>query len=288
MSKTGDSRLNDILTVDYEDWFHILDPDSIDPSQWEDLPSTIEADTLNLLDILGQHSAQATFFLVGWLAERTPDLVREIVQRGHEVGTHGYFHIPPDQMSEEMFRSDLLRSIETIERTAEVPVRGYRAPGFGVRDCKFAYLDVLQDYGLSYDSSQFPGAFPGRGRPGSTLSPYSIESGNGPFWEIPVSALAILKIPVAFSGGGFLRLLPQWFILRNSRRVHLRGDPVVYYVHPRDLNPHSPEMPTNFLKRFRFYGGRRSVAGKLESILGSRRCTSVETFLAEEKKAQSA
>ncbi|MCK4512305.1 polysaccharide deacetylase family protein [bacterium] len=279
MRSTALAKTTSILTVDYEDWFHVAHPSVCDPAVWDSLPSDIEDDTRHLLDVLEQHNAKATFFVVGWLAARTPDTLREIVRRGHQIGLHGYFHTPPNRMSEVEFQEDLLRCQREIVAITGVTARGYRAPFFGVRDCSFSYVEVLRRCGFSYDASVLASFLPGRGDPGTSPSPHPTDSRRPSFWEIPIPAVRIAGFQVAFSGGGFLRLLPARFVRWSSRRVKRSGTPVVYYVHPRDLNPAGRTAPTGIVRRVRYYGGRSTTQRKLEEILRASRAVSVEEFL---------
>lgn len=269
----------DILTVDYEDWFHILRPGWTDPDLWATLPSHVERDAVALLDLLDRHRARATFFVAGWLAERTPGTVREIARRGHALASHGYHHVPPERMTEPEFRDDLARSMAAIETAGGAPVRGYRAPGFGVRHCRFPYRDVLRRAGLAYDASRFPGLYPGHGASGGALGPARVPGEGRAFWDVPVSAVPVLGIPVAFSGGGFLRLMPGWLVRLGMSRVRAAGRPAVVYFHPRDLNPRSPRIPEWPWERWRHYGGRRGMERKVGSLLDGRRFVSIEQFL---------
>lgn len=264
-----------ILTVDYEDWFHILGHDPCDPG----LSLHAEEHTLKLLDLLDRYSARATFFVVGWLALRTPSMLQEIHQRGHSIGSHGYHHRSPEEMTESEFRDDLLRSVDVIERLSGVEVRGYRAPGFGVRNCLYPYLDILRGCGFIYDSSVFPGVFPGRRAPGASPKPYHPFQDDGEFWEVPVSAIRLFGVPFAFSGGGFLRLLPSRLVGWCGRKYRKNGSPVVYYLHPRDLCPDSPTLGMSRWRRLRHYGGRHSMQRKMERLLSTSQMTSVEAYL---------
>ncbi len=269
----------DIMTVDYEDWFHIAGSAESRTPACEKLAICAEEDTLRVLDLFDRYRARATFFLVGWLAERTPDLIREISRRGHALASHGYMHVPPETMGEEDFRDDLLRSLELIRGIAGVYPRGYRAPAFGVGRCCYPYLHVLRNAGLEYDASVFPGVYPGRRVRRGIAIPHHPIPGDSGFWEIPVSAARICSFHLGFSGGGFLRLLPAWFIRSCERKVRGQGCPVVYYVHPRDLNPHSLMVRTRAWRRWRYYGGRNGLQARLERVLETRPCVSVEEFI---------
>jgi polysaccharide deacetylase family protein (PEP-CTERM system associated) len=268
----------DVLTVDYEDWFNLMFDRPPDTKQWERFPRHVESDTLNLLDLLDGFGARATFFAVGWVAERSPDMIREIVRRGHRLGSHGYLHVPPQMMGEADFRRDLIRSLDVLQRIAGTPVIGYRAPGFGIRACRFPFFRVLRECGIRYDSSHFPGAFPGRGFP-RPMGGSPAFDGKGRMWEIPVSAVSVMRVPVVFSGGGFLRLFPLWFIRWGAGRTHRIGEPVVYYLHPRDLNPRSPKLATSWWRGIRHYGGRVSTRHKLSALFADRPLISIESWL---------
>ncbi|MBN2564509.1 MAG: polysaccharide deacetylase family protein [Candidatus Eisenbacteria bacterium] len=276
---SSEARAYGILTVDYEDWFHIADPTLAREDAWAQLPLTVEADTLQLLDLLDEHRAKATFFVVGWLAERTPDTLREITRRGHRLAIHGFHHVPPNFMSEAEFREDVRRCLRVIKQLTSEEAEGYRAPFFGVRGCSYSYIDVLRSCGLRYDASVFAGFLPGRGQPFATAVPQDIGHRGAPFWEVPISVVRLLGVPMAFSGGGFLRLLPAWFVQWCCDNAARRSIPVVYYVHPRDLNPKGPTAPVDRCHRLRYYGRRESVARKLEGILRRVRLVSVEEFV---------
>jgi polysaccharide deacetylase family protein (PEP-CTERM system associated) len=272
-------RTEGILTVDYEDWFHVADPAYTDPACWDELPIHVGEDTLRLLELLDEYEAHATFFVVGWLAERTPEVLREITRRGHRLALHGVHHVPPNKMSEDEFREDILHAKRILGSVAGVVPHGYRAPYFGVHDCSFSHFEVLRSCGLTYDSSIFPGVFPGRGRPGIPLRPYQTDTAEGVFWEVPVSAIRLLGVPLAFSGGGFLRLLPGWFVSQCCSAVVRSGTPVVFYMHPRDLNPRGAVVPAPALKRAQYYAGRRSLRTKLTAALRRMRLMSIEEYL---------
>lgn len=268
-----------ILTVDVEDWFHILDGCRIRASAWSSLPSCVVGDTSRLLDILGPYGARGTFFLVGWVAREYPGIVREIVRRGHAIGSHGYFHVPPDEMTTEEFLRDVRDSKALLEDLSGAAVRGYRAPGFRVRNSSFPFEDLLAESGYRFDASGYPGWFPGRGLANGRRAPHAACTQQGTFWEVPVSTLHACGIRIAFSGGGSLRLFPSWVTRWGERQAQATGTPVVYYLHPRDLNPDTPTIPAAAWRRVRYYGGRRGMAEKLRRICARRRLVSVEDYL---------
>lgn len=268
-----------ILTVDYEDWFHVKDSPLGGPSTWSGHRLTVEEDTLKLLDVLDEHGARATFFVVGWLASRTADTLREIVGRGHRLGLHSYHHVPPDEMSRSAFRDDVRRCQDAVYDATGVVALGYRAPFFGVQKCLHRYLEVLSSCGLIYDCSVFTGICPGRSRarcfhdgPPACGLPLGFE-------EFAIPSVRVLGLPIAFSGGGFLRFLPLCFVRWSATRTAGNGFPIVYYLHPRDINPAGPIAPTSPLKRLRYYGGRGDLLAKIRGILNANRVVSVEDYL---------
>jgi polysaccharide deacetylase family protein (PEP-CTERM system associated) len=273
----------DLLTVDVEDWYHVLRFNSAAAPHWSMFPSHTEEDTRRLLDLLDEHGATATFFVIGRLAERSPRLVRYIAGRGHAVASHGYDHISPERMTARQFVEDLRKSKGVLEEVSGARVVGYRAPWFGIRRCTYPFYEILADEGFLYDSSAFPGVCPGRGRPGVARA--APPRGRRSVTEIPVSAVSVLHVPIVFSGGGFLRLLPLWFVEWGVQETHRRGKAVVYYLHPRDLNPDSPRLFLPPWRGVRYYGGRRTMQHKVKTLLALRRCTSIEAHLGWEGRA---
>jgi polysaccharide deacetylase family protein (PEP-CTERM system associated) len=272
-------RRSAILTVDYEDWFHVDEPRLRRPNTWDGLRPAVEDDTARLLDLLDEYDARATFFVVGWLAARTRGTLREIVRRGHRLGLHGFYHVPPEQMSEPEFRADVERCLNAVADATGVTARGYRAPFFGVGRCPFPYLEVLQGCGLLYDCSLLTGVCPGRVRARMRPDGRSVSGQPPGFHVLPIPSVRVLGVPVAFSGGGFLRFLPAWFVRWAAARTAANGLPVVYYIHPRDTSPDGPVAATTPFKRLRFYAGRASLLPKLREILAGATFVSVEEYL---------
>jgi polysaccharide deacetylase family protein (PEP-CTERM system associated) len=278
MMEAEADRGTNILTVDYEDWFHILEPKWTEPLRWESCALHIEADTLRLLDLLDRFRCSATFFAVGWLAQRTPDTIREIVRRGHEVATHGYHHAPPETVSLSRFRDDLERSIDVIQSITSTPVEGYRAPGFRIRNCAYPVLSILREVGLKYDASLVPRFDFVRSRMERCSHPHR-PMPEEDFWEIPVSAVSVFGIPVPFARGGFFRHLPASIFLWQGDRVNRTAWPLVLHIHPRDLDPDGPRIGCCSFKQYRYYGGRRQTTRKLTRLLERRTFTSIERYL---------
>jgi polysaccharide deacetylase family protein (PEP-CTERM system associated) len=241
--------MRNALSIDVEEYFQAHAYEKvIDRGAWERLPSRVAANTRRLLALLAEHGAHATFFVLGWVAERHPALVQEIAAAGHEVGSHGYGHQLVYRLTPEEFAADLDRSLAAIRRALghDGQPLGYRAPGFSLTDESLWVLDVLRAHGIRYDSSLQP-AGQGRALRGGKRSGVS---GAGRFaarlrdvWEFPVSTLRLGGRNWPVAGGGWFRLLPLWVTRRAIARINAEGQPAVVYLHPWELDPDEPEVP---------------------------------------------
>ncbi len=256
------------LSFDIEDWFHIVDIEGLDPGTWDSRESIVEQRTDEILALLRRHGARATFFILGWIADRHPGLVRRIAEAGHEIGSHSYWHRPVYSLSREEFHEDTARSIEAIERACGVRPVCYRAPSFSiVQGCEWAF-DVLHDCGIKWDASLFPG---GRGHGGYPCRDEPFLFRGAPSGrampELPLGLMRVFGGGICFSGGGYFRLLPKT-LLRLGFHLHAkRGLPVVTYLHPRDFAPDCPRVPMPVNRRFKCYVGLSSTRPKLEWLL---------------------
>lgn len=269
---TSGAPITNALSFDIEDWFHLVEVEAVaDPTKWDGLPSLVVERTTWILDLLDRRSTRATFFVLGWIAERHKDLVREIVRRGHELGTHGHWHRRVNGQTPEEFHADVKRSLEALAGAADAKVAGYRAPSFSITPgCEWAF-DVLRDLGVGYDASLFPAARAHGGYP----CPRSAHEVRGPggarMPELPMSVARFATRSVAFSGGGYMRLLPLWMIRKGFEQNHAEGRPVVVYLHPRDFAPDCPRAPMPLHRRFKSYVGLGTTAGKLDALLAEHR-----------------
>lgn len=256
------------LTVDVEDWFHILEVGGPGIREWDALPSRVESSTERLLGVFDAHGVRATFFVLGWIADRHPALVRRIVAGGHEVATHGYSHSLVSTLGPDGFREDLRRSLRVLEEQSREPVLGHRAAGFSLtRDTLWAF-DVMVAEGLRYDASVCPAAHGHGGMPESPLHPHARATAGGMrLWEFPVSCLDLRAWRLPFSGGGYLRLLPYTLIARQILRLNRAGHPAIVYVHPREVDPSHPRLPMSWLRRFKSYVNLSTTLPKLERLL---------------------
>ena len=280
MSKTPDKQVVNALSFDIEDWFHMVEIDAVaDRRKWPQLPSIVVEYTRWIVQTLADADVKATFFMLGWIAERYPELVREIAAAGHEIGTHSYWHRKVYDLEPDDFRADIERSLEVIQSAAGCRVAGFRAPSFSIRPGSEWALDVLADLGLRYDASLFP-APRGHGGYPCPQPPHVFEgapSGRR-FQVFPVSVMRLGPMKLPFSGGGYLRLLPGPAIRFGFRSFNRRGWPVVVYLHPRDFCPECPRVPMPLHRRFKSYVGLKSTKSKLGMLLDRYRfdtCASV-------------
>jgi polysaccharide deacetylase family protein (PEP-CTERM system associated) len=266
--------------VDVEDWFHILDVPSAPPlPAWDTLPSRVESNFRRLLDLFGAKKARVTCFFLGWVGERFPHLVKEAARRGHEIGSHGYAHRLVYEMARAEFGEDVRRARTLLEDIAGCPVRGYRSPGFSVIDRTPWFFDALIEAGYHYDSSVFPAARGHGGLPGGRRAPHVVAGAAGGVVEFPITVADLGPKPLCFFGGGYLRLFPYWLIRRMGRRVLREGRPVVFYVHPRDIDPSQPRLPMNWRRRFKTYVNLGGTEKKVLRILEDFPVTTFADFL---------
>jgi polysaccharide deacetylase family protein (PEP-CTERM system associated) len=265
----GAPRTLNAMTVDVEDYFHVSVFDGVVPrSRWETLESRVERNTDRLLQIFADAGVQGTFFVLGWVAERHPALVRRIAGQGHEVASHGYAHRLVYDLTPSMFREDIRRSKAALQDAAGVPVEGYRAPSYSVTPRSLWALDVLIEEGFRYDSSIFPIHHDRYGIPVSSRHPYRLTRPQGSIVEVPGSTVrwALFNFPVA--GGGYFRILPyawtRWGIARLNRAEQR---PAVFYLHPWEIDPDQPRLTAGLLSRFRHYRNLRETEGRLQRLL---------------------
>ncbi|MBI4843153.1 MAG: DUF3473 domain-containing protein [Nitrospirae bacterium] len=274
-----------VFSVDVEDWYHILDiPSAPKMNEWASADSHVEKDFLKLLDIIGRHEVQVTCFFLGWVAERFPHLVKEAVRRGHEAASHGYAHRLVYEMTEEEFYQDAVRSKKIIEDIGGRHVLGYRSAGFSVTKDTPWYFEKLIEAGYKYDSSVFPGPRGHGGLKSERFGPYVIKGEAGEIIEFPITLAKFLSKPVCFFGGGYLRLSPYTVIRIMGKRVLREGRPVVFYVHPREINPGHPRLAMNYKRRFKSYVNLNSTEGKISRILSDFRVTAFERYIEENKE----
>jgi len=254
-----------VLSIDVEDWFHLLDsPDVPSIEQWAKLESRIVHNVEVMLAMLDNFSVKATFFWLGWAAERHKNLVRKCHNSGHEIASHGYAHLLAYEVGADAFRQDIIRAKAILEDITGELVRGFRAPGFGITNKAPWAFDVIKEAGYQYDSSVFPASRGHGGMPDSQLGPYTVDTENGLLIEVPMSAVEVMGKRLNLFGGGYLRVAPQRLIQWGIKKLHKAGHPLIVYVHPREIDPNHPRLPLSPIRRFKCYVNLKSTLPKLE------------------------
>jgi polysaccharide deacetylase family protein (PEP-CTERM system associated) len=264
------------LSFDIEDWFHMAEIDAVkDPASWTDFPSLVVERTALILRILEEHKTKATFFILGWVADRYPGVVRDIDAAGHEIASHGYWHQLVYTQTPEVFRDDLRRSRDAIGAHTGQPIAGYRAPSFSITPGTEWAFDEIVSAGFSYDASLFPAARGQGGYPCPQGSHVVERPGARTLRELPMSVASIglgpLRKRMCYSGGGYMRLLPLSMIEQGIEAESRAGRPTVVYLHPRDFAPDCPRVPMPISRKFRSYVGLHTTERKLRALLARHR-----------------
>lgn len=280
------------MTVDVEDYFHASVFDRIvSRHSWPERESRVVANTEALLECFDRAGVRATFFVLGWVAERFPQLVRDIVASGHEVASHGFHHQLIYTLTLEQFREDVRRAKATIEAAAGRPVRGYRAPSFSIVQPSLWALDVLIEEGYSYDASIFPILHDRYGIPDAPRLPHVIDrcrrktprsgpAGTRRIVEVPASTVRIGHRNFPIAGGGYFRLLPYEWTHWGMSRANREGQGVVFYIHPWEIDPRQPRLPVGRVSAWRHYSGLARTLGHLEVLCNDFAFDTVTAMLA--------
>jgi polysaccharide deacetylase family protein (PEP-CTERM system associated) len=256
------------MTIDVEDYFHVLTfEDVINRDLWESLPARVEQNTNRLLDIFADAGTKATFFILGWVAERYPSLVGRIASEGHELASHGYAHIPANRQNPSQFREDIRKTKRLIEDLAGEAVRGYRAPTFSIGRSNWSAFQILAEEGYLYSSSIFPIWHDTYGMPDAPRGPFIAEPSN--MLELPLTTIRLWNRNFPCAGGGYFRLLPYGTSRWAIRRVNSRDRaPCIFYLHPWEIDPSQPRQRNAPLKsRFRHYINLHRTEDRLRRIL---------------------
>jgi polysaccharide deacetylase family protein (PEP-CTERM system associated) len=270
-----------IFTVDVEDWFHFeFGGFSVPVSSWGEMEGRVEIGTDRLLEILEKRNASATFFVLGWIAEKYPALIRKIAEAGHEIGCHTYCHHLINQSDPAGFREDLRKAKQILEAVSGRPVYGFRAPYFSIDHTSDWAFEILVEEGFRYDSSIFPAKRLIGGCPSGQTTPYIIHSRAGDLYELPISTVSLLGGRFTMFGGGYFRLLPLPVVSAAIRKLNQAGTVVNFYIHPHDLDAGQPRVVSGFSK-FRRYVGIGQTAGKLDQLLSEHRFGTAEHFLSQ-------
>lgn len=266
-----------VFTVDVEEYFqvHTFD-DLVQREEWSCFPSRVDRGTELLLEMLEASGVRATFFVLGWIAERHPDLIRRIARAGHEVASHSYWHDRVGQLTPDAFRADARRSKKVLEEVTGEPVLGYRAPSFSLDGDTEWMLDVLREEGYRYDSSLFPARRIGAGGyPGAKRWPHLVDTTAGRLLELPLTTVRWAGLTLPAAGGAYLRHLPYRLVQSGLRQCEEEGQPGVFYVHPWELDPDQPTIPGSLGSRIRHYRNLDRTEELVRRVLAEFEFTSV-------------
>jgi len=273
----GAGGVRHLFTVDVEEYFQVTAFETkVRRVEWDRLPSRL-ADSMDcLLDLLAERETKATFFVLGWIADRHPDLVRRIAEIGHEVASHGWWHRRVSRVKVHDFRDDVRRSKALLEDLTGRPVYGYRAPRFSiVRGTEWAF-DVLIEEGYLYDSSVFPVSGFGYGNRGAPTGAHTLRRETGNLLELPPATTNFAGLRLPAGGGAYLRQLPYGLVAKALREHQERSEPAVIYVHPWELDPRQPRLRVSPLSRLRHYRGLDKMLPRIRRLLAEFAFTSVE------------
>lgn len=265
----ADGAVVNAMTVDVEDYFQVSGfEDYVSRSAWDGFESRVVRNTNRLLELLNEFDVRGTFFILGWIAERFPALVREIASAGHEIASHGYGHGLVYASTPEAFRQDLRMASAVIASAANVRVAGYRAPSFSITDRSMWALDVLIDEGYGFDSSIYPIRHDRYGIPDWPREIHRVQRQNGGLWELPGSTIRVAGINLPMGGGGYFRLLPFEWTRRGIKRLNdVESAPAIFYLHPWEVDPDQPRIEVGALSRFRHYRNLDKTADRLRRLL---------------------
>jgi polysaccharide deacetylase family protein (PEP-CTERM system associated) len=278
-----DPRPLNAMTVDVEDYYQVSAFEGVvDRARWDAYESRVERNTRRVLDVLAARDVRGTFFTLGWVADRHPDLLRELVARGHEVASHGYEHRLLTTFTPEAFRADLRRAADAIERACGVRVRGFRAPSFSVGLDNLWVHDVLREEGYLFSSSVFPVRHDRYGIPDFPRHPVVLAGADGrTIWEFPMTTKRVFGRNLPVAGGGWMRLLPGAVMRRALRRENASGEPTIVYLHPWELDPEQPRIAAAPRKaRFRHYLNLGRMRDRLDRLLATFRYGTVSDVIA--------
>ncbi len=278
------NTISNALTIDVEDYFQVAAlAEAVDRKDWHDMEYRVEANTDRLLSVLGDHNTKANFFTLGWVAEKSPALVRRIHDAGHEVASHGYSHQLIYKQTPEVFREETRRSKAILEDIIGEPVTGYRAASYSITAQSRWALDILCEEGFTWDSSIFPVHHDRYGMPGTPRWPHRLKTDNGSeIAEFPLSTLKLPGYTLPIAGGGYFRLFPYWFSQWGLGSINRMGKPFGFYLHPWEIDPGQPRLDVKWFSRFRHYNNLEVCEQRLVNLLKRFRFTTMSDVLVEQ------
>jgi len=269
------------LTVDVEDYYHVeAFANKITRDDWDRFPARVVGNTHRVLELFARNSCQATFFVLGWVAERFPRLIRDIADAGHEIACHSYAHQRVSTLTPDEFRADVRRAKKVIGDACGRVCLGYRAPSFSIVRSSLWALDILGEEGFTYDSSVFPIRHDIYGFPDAPRRLHVCKLAEGrSITEIPMSTVSLAGRNLPFSGGGYMRILPfrytQWAMARS---IYKDKTPVVVYFHPWEVDPNQPRVDASIKSKFRHYTGLSRMENRLERLLQLYKFTTMQVL----------
>ncbi len=257
------------LSIDLEDYYHAKTlAGVISEAKWDECESRVVGSTQRLLEILDEYNVRATFFVLAWMAEREPGLIKDVHACGHEIACHGYGHKLIYEQQPEEFRNDVRRARHILEDLIQKPVNGYRAPIFSIVEDSLWALDILIEEGFIYDSSIFPIVHDRYGIPKAERFPHRVlRNGKGEIYEFPLSTVRLLGCNIPIAGGGYLRFMPYWFIKKGIASLNRCHKPAMIYLHPWEIDPQQPRQAVGTLSSIRQYYNLDKMEAKLKRLL---------------------
>jgi len=259
-----EGKVTNALTIDFEDWYQGIE---IPMSEWGSFEDRIERVGERLLAILDEAGVRATFFVLGYVAEKHPHLIEKIRAAGHEIGTHGHSHTLIYKQAPEVFKSEITRAVRHLEDLTGEKVRGHRAPYFSITKDSLWALDILGELGIQYDSSIFPVLNYRYGIADAPRFPYTIKGEKHEFIEFPISTLKLPGFTMPISGGAYFRIYPYQVTKQAIKAVNRSGQPVTFYLHPWELDPDHPRIDLPRRIAATHYFNLRSTEPKLKKLL---------------------
>ncbi len=258
------------LTIDLEDYYHVNAFDNIiDKQKWDTMENRIPRTIDKVLSLLDEYKVKATFFVLGWVAERQPIVIKTIANEDHEIASHGYDHTLISRHTQQSFTEDIVRTKNILEDILGTKIKGYRAPSFSINKSSLWALSILAEHGHVYDSSIFPIVHDRYGIPDAQRFPHAVVLKNKQtIREFPPSTIRLLKWNFPIAGGGYLRLFPVQLIAWGIKRLNtIEKQPAVIYLHPWEFDPGQPRIPAGMLSRFRHYQNLDSTEKKLRYLI---------------------
>lgn len=275
---------NNVMSVDVEDYYQVSAfAESVATNEWEQHESRVVANTHRLLKLFSEKNIKATFFVLGWVAEREPQLVKEIFNQGHEVASHGFSHQLIYNQSQKIFKEETIKSKKLLEDLIGEEVIGYRAASYSITKRNLWALDILQEAGFVYDSSIFPIRHDRYGIADAKTTPHKLTTPNGgELIEFPLTTRRLGKFNIPVAGGGYFRLYPYFLTRHFLRAVNKKQDEqFVFYLHPWEVDPAQPRIDASWFSKFRHYNNLDKCEARLSSLMDDFNFTTMKSVLTE-------